>query len=218
MAIVRCVAFLAATLCSATLLADEPNKPVEIPLKDIWALDMPGTKDVRKLEPAGAGSGDPQSKSFIPSLIQEIAEAIKYPAAKGPDEGFVVAGSDKSALQAARDVLTGKTKRQAALPADSEVSIVFFSYVCGDYVHLESVKEFKNVIEIRYRFVNHMTRDVTQHFAIIPLGKLKLGEYRVDIVRDRTGEKPMESPAGSGQDLASRFVCKSFEFSVKDGK
>jgi hypothetical protein len=218
MAIFRIAAFFAAILGTATLSAADDAKPIEIPLKDIWALDMPGTKEVRKLEPAGAGSGDPQSKSFVPSLIQEIAEAIKYPTAKGPEEGFAVDGSDKTALQAAHDVLTGKKKRQAALSADSETSIVFFSYIFGFYVHLESVKEYKNVIEIRYRFVPHMTREVTQHIALIPLGKLAPGTYRVDIIRDRTGEKPVESSAGSGQDWENKIVCKSFEFSIKDGK
>jgi hypothetical protein len=50
-----CIAFLACI--ELAVFADSPSDTVTIPLKDIWALNMPGTKDVRELEPDIYGDG-----------------------------------------------------------------------------------------------------------------------------------------------------------------
>ena len=187
-----------------------------IPLKNIWAHDMPGTKNVAELEP-DAQSKVPKADRDRP-LALGIRQSLQYQVGQVPGEGFVVTGTGRSALQAAHDVLTDKKRRQSGFPTNSELSIVFFSYQFGDYIHLESVEQSKNVIEIRYRFVPHMTREVTEHFAIIPLGKLEPGKYQVDIVNDSAGSKAVESPMGSDQGWANKVICKSFSFSVSDGK
>ena len=192
-----------------------PNT-AETSLKDIWAQKMPGTKDIAELEPNAQGN-IPKADRDRP-LAMEISEALHYQIGKEPAEGFIVQGAGKSALQTAHDVLTNKQKHQSKFSDDSELSVIFFSYQFGAYVHLESVKESGKVIEIRYRFVPHETKEVTDHFAIIPLGKLEPGKYRVDIIRDRSDEKPVEAPAGPGQDWENKIVCKSFEFSVNNGK
>ena len=227
MAISRCAALIAVVLSTAGCV-DRPGdsappatirEGVTIPLNDIWALNMLGTRDVRELEPAGAGAGDPQDISFIASSSQEIATALKLVPGKEPDEGFAVAASGKSALQAAHDVLTGQMQRQSSFPAGSDVSIVFFSYPFGAYVRLESVKRIKNVIEIRYQFEPHTTRQMTQHFAIIPLGKLEPAGYGVDMIQmpmDAKFVAPNSNPLN--RDAERKVICKSFSFSVYESK
>src|SRR5436853_3199176 len=100
----RWLSFLVAIAFAAVAIAGEPDdKAMSIPLKDIWAFQMPGTKDVTKLEVAGKvikGDAD------LP-LTSEIRASVVR-AAGGPGRGFAVLGTGSEALQDAHKVLTGK--------------------------------------------------------------------------------------------------------------
>ncbi len=193
---------------------------VEIPLKDIWALDMPGTQDIRKLE-ATATSKDEKNDADLP-LISRIRGATAKPRGE-PREAFAVLGSGIDALRRAASDMAGETKPQESFPAGSDVSLVFFSYTTGMYVYLDKVERRGNFFEIKYHFVPHLTKEMTDHFALIPLGAIESGVYSVDIVQSpmdmsrvsTAGKKPA---ATTDAKSAEKFVCRPFSFSVRMGK
>ncbi len=53
----RGTVFLAAIFCAAAIVYSDEPKPVEIPLKDIWAERMLETKSAEELEPEVYGEG-----------------------------------------------------------------------------------------------------------------------------------------------------------------
>ena len=65
----------------------------EVPLKDIWAYDMPGTKDVRQLEPDAFGKTVAElssrdrvrraNESLLSNLLRPLADVPKREAAQG---------------------------------------------------------------------------------------------------------------------------------------
>lgn len=200
------------------------EKPVVIPLKEIWAFEMPGTRDIRELEPDKFG---PRIRKL--NTAEQIArgeksltnQAISHLKHTKPGQAaipaFAVAGTGVDALREAAAVLSGKKKPQATFSANSDVSIVFFSYLCGSYVYLDKVEQQSGLIVISYRFVPHETREVTNHLALIPLGKLPPGEVKVDIKRLPLEKKFLdvgfkELPSSAG----SQIVAQSFRFTVKD--
>jgi hypothetical protein len=69
----RCLLFIAVCLLRGSAMAaaqNEQREAVEIPLKEIWALEMPGTRDIRRLE-----KNRPPTYSYGP-LIQDIGRAL----------------------------------------------------------------------------------------------------------------------------------------------
>ena len=105
-------------------------------------------------------------------------------------------------------------------PLGSEISVVFFSYLGGPYVHLYRAERRHGDIEIRYRFVPHETKELTVHVALVPLGKLQSGKYRVNIVRSPMEQRMIDLGFRDVSDEnARRIVCSSFSFSVvEEGK
>ncbi len=84
-------------------------------------------------------------------------------------------------------------------------------------MQLKSVKRQGSQIDVTYAFEPHYTAESTVHFAIIPLGKLKAGEYQVHFSR-----QPKEKQyTGTGFEPVSpwhalRYVCQPFSFTVFD--
>jgi hypothetical protein len=212
MAILRGVAFFAAILCAVFVRSDE-RQPIEIPLKDIWAYSMPGTKHTAELEADLAGNvpkGDEDQK-----LTLEIRRSLDKHADK-PREAFAVLGTGSDALEEAHAVLTGKKKQQDSFPPNKEISIVFFSYRMGVYVHLDRVERRENKIEIHYSFVPHHSAEVTEHFALIPLRKLPSGEYSVDIIQSPIDAVLLQKKLlAVDEKSAQKYVCKPFVFSIR---
>ena len=135
----------------------------EIPLDEIWAYRMPGTKDVRKLDRVKKGT------LFESPTVQSILFALsKRPEKAGPS--FVVPGTYKEALlNADRAFNNGEPE---PVTASDDITLVFFSEEHGTrYVHVKSVEQSGNVFTISYQFVSHMSAESTKHFALIPLGK-----------------------------------------------
>jgi hypothetical protein len=198
----------------STSLAVAEEKPVEIPLKSIRALDMPGTGDVREMEPESFGKHvrelppDEQIKLVNQSSIEQIRQSLQTEGKA--EKGFVVSSPD--ALKAARDILTGKTKRSESLPI-GEVTAVFFSRQSGSSVHVYKVERHGNTVDIHYRFMPHDDSYLSEHFALIPLGRLPAGQYEVNIIRG-----PMKEGLGyreKSEAEANRIVSRSFKFAVK---
>jgi hypothetical protein len=202
------------------------QETIEIPLSEIWALDMPGTRDVRELEPEVEAAkerikslpAEQREEQFMRlfknSLIGQIRQSLKLTADKNEGSGFAV--SSPEPLKAARDVLTGETKRTVSFAAGSDITAVFFSRQSNALVQIYHVERRANVIEIRYRFVPHEDAYVSEHFALIPLGKLPSRIYQVKVLLGPMQQKYLV--AGVKQITsaqAAKFVSQSFKFEVQ---
>lgn len=197
-------------LSAGYALASEP-KTVTIPLDQIWAWEMPGTRDIGQLEP------NKPAKVECGPLVGEIRQALSASRVRGtePRAGFAVVGTGLDALREAHAVLVEKKQPRDSFPVGSEITVVFFSYQAGSYVHLRHVEQRGNVVEIEYRFVPHETCEVTEHLALVPLGKLPVGDVSVRIVLSPIGE-PSLGPDFLREciEWGRRVVCRPFSFSV----
>ncbi len=196
-------------------LADEKAEQAEttiIPLKEIWAYGMPGTRDARSLEP-----DEFEPSSGAPSSREQIKITGKSKQGQSAPQAFAVAGTGRDALREAKAVLSGKKKPQTSFPADSNVSVVFFSHSSPYYVHLDKVEQQPGLVVISYRFIPHETADLTRHFALIPLRKLPLGNVRVDMKRLPLEKKFLDAGFTEPSRLEeSQIVAQSFSFTVKE--
>jgi hypothetical protein len=201
-----CLAFAAFEAAGA--MAVPPNdqpETVTIPLDQTWAYNMPGTQDVYDLN-----SQSP--------LVYEIRVATGFPPKdKDANPGFAVPGEGLDALREAHAVFVEEKTRRDTFSANSEISAVFFALEARRYVHLHKVERQGNNISIYYRFIPHETEETNRYFALIPLGRLPIGNYRVKVIRS-----PMEQKYADigfrplNDDVARRVVCRSFSFSVAE--
>jgi hypothetical protein len=209
--------------------SEAPQGAVQtITLDQIWAFEMPGTHDIRELEPDKFGESTrnlPSNERFKlldESLTFQIRAALKRDnSAKAGmvRDGFAVIGTGREALDGAYNVFVKDQKPSSSFPLDSNVTLVFYSRLAGQYVHIDEVKKETNTIEIRYQFVPHLTTNSTWHLALIPVGKLPIGKYQVKITQSSGGkDKTGHLVGGLPTSEAQRIVCGSFSFSVVDRK
>lgn len=196
--------FLALLLCCSVSMAEEA---VEIPLNEIWAFEMPGTKGISELSSQATGFG-------------EVMRLLRKPAPKGDSvrPAFAVQGTGLEALRNSYEVLVKQKDPKRSFDADADISIVFFSHDDNHYVHLESVERKDKTITINYKFISHEEQETTSHFALIPLGKLPVGKYQVDVVPNQvnTADEPTFRPVDD--EIINRIVSGSFSFTLKEGK
>jgi hypothetical protein len=178
---------------------------VDIPLDEVWAFRMPGTRDVEAM-----------TRDSHSLLFNQIRGALSTLPEKGSkaEPSFVVVGDDVAALKAAKEVLADDKPPRTSFRSDEELHVFFFSRQCFVYVQLDSIQRSKSNIEIRYSFVPHDESVMTEHFALIPLGKLPRGKYRIDIIRSPTSPKLIAQGLATSDAVADSTVCKSSEFEV----
>lgn len=200
------LAFAFAVSSASFAVADE--KPIEIPLNDIWAHRMPGTKDVNKLDPYE--SGKPNAASQINRLF-----IIRLDEDTPPGKCFVVKGEGKKALENAVQVLIHNEPRLKGVQKGTPASLVFYSHPARGYVHLDSVVREGHVITVNYKVVIHQEANVTTHFALIPLRDLPIGKYTVKPVQvpAKGNRVPMPDPEHTEQ-----AVCDSCSFVVAQAR
>jgi hypothetical protein len=192
---------------------------VSIPLDRIWGFDMPGTQDIRDLEPDKFGEHakslptDQQISLLHESHLGQIQAGLsKHTALAEP--GFAVLGIAAEALQGAYDVLV-QEKTPPHLHATNKISLVFFSHLCAQYVRLSSIQRHGNTIDIRYQFIPHRETTATVQLALLPIGFVPAGHYGVEIVQDANpGNAGI--PGGLPESEARKFICQPFEFSVEE--
>ncbi|MCC6491522.1 MAG: hypothetical protein IT424_00705 [Pirellulales bacterium] len=196
--------FLAIVLAA---FADFPATAEEIPLKEIWALNMPGTRDIHELEPK------PDADN---SLMAIIGRAINARYGRKVGKAFAVAGTGREALDAAFRVITGQPKWSLKpLRGGHEASIVFFTHYSHYYVHLARVARDGNAIRVEYELTPHHTDDLTSHIALIPLGPLPAGVYEVNIIGKSMSKKLIDKGFEEVDDERRELiVSSSFEFEV----
>src|SRR5262249_5418403 len=86
-----------------------------IPLKDIWAFEIPGTKDIHELEPEAFGEEAKQlpvaerEERYKASLVTQIHKSLMYILGSNklpePRTAFAVLGTGREALRKAAAVL-----------------------------------------------------------------------------------------------------------------
>lgn len=198
----------------------EQPEPVAIPLKKIWAWDMPGSTDVRSLEPQVFGvpiRTEAQLKQAERSLISRTLRPLASDFSEKAGEAFAVAGTGIESLENAHAVLAENHEPRKSFSTKDELSVVFFSRISGTYAHLDKVQRQGQRIEIRYKFVPHIDGHLTVNFAIIPIGTLSEGEVIVDIASLPLEKKFIDmGVAPISKESEARIVCKSFRFVVRD--
>ncbi|MGL4512500.1 MAG: hypothetical protein ACRCT8_05365 [Lacipirellulaceae bacterium] len=190
------------TMLSASASA---GRPVELPLSEVWAYDMPGTRDIRELDDPASTLIPPPAK-LDPTLPQRSA--------------FMVRGHGRPALEAAHAVLVGGQKPPAVLKAGEPVSAVFFAY---NYpvvdVYLNSVVVRNRRVEFVYSFSKYSKHDgnkPAQHIAIVPLAIDKPGGFEIVVLRkDSIG---VSGPTADGASWLEQHVCRSGRCTVIQGE
>jgi len=182
---------------ATSAIASELEKTVEIPLKEIWAFRMPDTQDVMQLD-----------NQRVRPLVEEIQTALRKDST-GP--GFVVSGTGVEALRKAHAVLTSDKWEDPNQPvqAGEILTLVFYSRLSARFVWVNNVSRDGNTITVKYEAITHESRDLTMHFALIPLGQLPAGRYKVKLV-----ELPTITPVGTAAKKVPEIVCKPFSFDV----
>ena len=209
---------------------------VEIPLDQIWALHMPGTKNILELDPDGDSNSlallpdDVRIKRWKSSLMRQIGDALMGDTSPDwPREGqtarpgFAVRGTGVDALHEAYDVLVEHKAARTSFRASDPISIIFFSYVTGSLVDVLSVVRRDTTIELRYRFVGPLDKRNALQIALIPLGECPPNNYQVSIIQLPPGQELMDGTrvtvkredwSESAKKAGERFVCHSFSFDV----
>jgi hypothetical protein len=195
-------------ISGVSVFAKGAERPVVIPLKDVWAFEMPGTRDVRELELDFKKSNrSPLTSGILRTLTSnELGKSTK--------PAFAVPGTGGDALREAHAVLVESKKPRASFAVNEKLSVVFFSHSFNYYVHLSRIEQQVDKVVITYRFIPHREKELTRHFALIPLRKLPRGTVKVEIIRARmqpqsiTGFKPL----GAATD--AQVVARPFQFEV----
>ena len=204
--VIRYILAWALILCFSTSHAEEV---VKIPLSEIWATDMPGTKkfDFIKCNP----SKDPNCPAPY-KILQAVQSGYKD---KTFRPGFVVNKTGLEAMREAQNVIVDKAEPQSSFAAGTELIVVFFTTELNDYLQLEPVEITGNTIDVPFRIITNETEDGVSYMALIPLKKLPRGEYRVNMV-DRSDEQEFLNVGRRlyGEDRIRREICNPFSFTV----
>jgi len=187
------------------LAVSTASSDVVIPLSEIWAWDMPGTKDIHKL-------GTKKLKVPLGTLQTGPIDMLERLKKKRAEPGFLVNGLGQVALEAAHKKLPAGTKPSNKFVEGSELSLVFFCHGLGRSCHIQNVKRKSNTVHITYHFYPRGTENLTAQVALIPLGKLPAGEYKVKF-KQIALDKKLGIPPLVGVDT-TLSVCQSFSFSV----
>jgi hypothetical protein len=203
------VAYATATIVSAAEQKKQ-SEAVEIPLNTVWAYNMPGTRDVRALEL----ESDPANRKATPLTSGVLQSLINSKRGQEAKPGFAVAGMGVDALREAHSVLADNGKPQTSFTTNDNVSVVFFSHPFNYYVHLSKVEQKPDKVVITYSFVPHRTKEMTRHFALIPLGKLSPGKVKVEIVRAPMQPQKITGFKPPSAETDARIVARPFQFEV----
>ncbi len=215
--IIRVLALLA--ICCPTSYAQET------PLSDIWALNMPGTKDVYGLGFAKQeiGWGPTEYREMRENAIDQMKLALseKLPSVNAA-KGFIVSWQpDSYMLKRTSDILRMAKKYEVfdydtkEYQKGSDLTLIYFSYPSSYYNHIKEVKREDHKITVSYQLVPHYSGDSSVHFALIPLKDLPNGEYQVkfeQLQMDKEFYNAGFIPYSHTQE--KRFVCNNFSFRI----
>lgn len=194
---------LVIVLCSSINYAEES---MEIPLGDMWGIEIEGTKSPGKFIPTrpilqlADETNDKLAHYAIHEWVKQqptaaIHRNLSCRTEFGP--GFVVGSVDTAALLSAKVILCDGAEPSDTFSTNHALTLILYTGSI-DIFDLKPVKRKGNRIEVEYETPDNPfpTLAITPRFAMIPLGKLPRGTYEVVIpVRER--------------------VCSSFKFQVE---
>lgn len=189
------------------------NELRQIPLNEVWAYQMPRTKDVRKLDIDINRSTVASPQELIEkSLVEGILASLQHRERPHKD-GFVVSGVDSRALKAAYNVLVCKQRPQTK--ATGSISLVFYA-IAGPKVDLCAVEHNQNVITIKWHFVSYSTPIERSTFGLIPIHGLRPGEYEVRLERQPSKSDGFAQPVEgtTADNMTDKFLCEPFRFKI----
>jgi hypothetical protein len=229
--------FFALAMLSASLAAAD-EKPVEIPLDQIWShSSAEGAKSLRSLEPGLDRQRTPEETEALrrltpaeinkiteekvaKSLVLQLERAIqKLPLVKEANKtkrGFAISGVGPAALPGVHDVLVRGKKPSNRFRSDADVSLVFFSHPTRARVAIDRIEREGKIIRIHFMLISHGLLNISSTLAMIPLGQLQAGEYRVEMIRSPNELKHNQPSFPPVEENAEqRIICRPFEFSVE---
>jgi hypothetical protein len=181
---------------------------VEIPLSDMWGQNIKGTKNAGELFPTSdimslaKDTNDKQVRWAIRKWVEaQPSQAIHINLSRTKRDpmppGFVVGGADKAALLTAKMILCDGLDPKKSFSTENDLTLVLFTGTY-DVFDLKPVTIEGNRINVQFEVPEgpFHTMLTIPHFALIPLGKLRAGDYSVVIPE-------------------AKRVCKSFQFEVK---
>jgi hypothetical protein len=192
------------------------EETVEIPLSEIWALDMPRTKNIRELEPNRDSFKEMSAAERIQNSLVEntrwllnINNRPEYGSVA--DHGFVVAATELEALKEANLILAGKHSRQVIFDESDDLTLVFFAYQNGKHIRLNEISLRGKEVSVEYQFGSPK---FSASIVLIPLGKLSPGTRHVSFKRHES-DKPDAELRQHRKTLERQIVCDSFTFGVR---
>jgi hypothetical protein len=203
--------------CSVSYAEDS----VEIPLSEVWSIGFRETKQAAHLEPEFFGRREDRQGSHFNSMIFQISRTLSRE--KHSDtamrSGFAVLGEGREALEQIYAILVKGKTYQERFPQSSNVSAVFLTRQIG-FMHLTKIERVGSIFTINYcREPTASNPIISPKVAIIPLGELAPGTYRVEILgyskKPDSPKSPCELITEEG---IKNQVCKSFEFEVVGDK
>lgn len=191
----------------AVLGAESANDAITlvVPLDSVWALNMPGTKDVLKID-NGAYRG----------LVGEMRRSLHQPNGKSGTAGKVIVVSGQGAMalkEAGKELIEGRSGRGRVRETE-EISVLFYSRLFALDVRLESIEIRNQRIRIVYGLNEHEEAYVDEHFGLIPLGKLPAGKYEVLIEPSLTARELVSRGFKAPAETMAKVVCESSTFDV----
>ncbi len=193
------------------------SKILWTPLDQVWARRMQDTRDIYELEKEPA-VGKNSVDEILESLIK-ISHDLRAKQ-KLAKPGFAVEGSDGLALKNVHEILVGGQEPPHSLPAKSNVTLVVFSYFADIDFQVRTVGRHDYTIDIKYRFVEYLERNLTMQLALIPIGKLSSGKYRVNMIQLpailRAGKHYIPMTPSRLEPSPYLFISQPFSFEVKN--
>jgi hypothetical protein len=175
--------------------------PVEIPLSEVWAYNMPGTKDINDF-------GAPRAED---SLVQQVLRQVRE--TWNRNSGMVVVGEGRQALENIYRKRTEKVEWSEA-PAGVPLSLAFYTRGIHEYVHIRTIERQGAKFVIRYALIPNETLMSRPTIALIPIGTLTAGKYSVAIERLSLDEEYIEQGIQEPPLQRNKDVCQSFDFVV----
>ncbi len=182
-----------------------------IPLKEVWAVGIPGT---RRMETGFTVDGRPLAPEV--RSVDEICRALSHqPLHALAAKGFAVSGADMKALEAAYAVLAEGQKAPLSFDKGEKISLAFFAYPTTDDVYITRIEQRGCVIQVSYRLVPTHLRLLVPRFALMPVPNLPPGTYQVE-VRPELDINSEWDRTINWSTCAPRAVARSFAFKVKE--
>jgi hypothetical protein len=139
----------------------------EIDLSKVHSNGMPGTADIRDLEPEFDGAAVSDEEARKRSAYYRLGFCLTKHVAQSPGPIAVVPGRGRKAMAHVADVYC-KEQRFQLQPGD-EATIGFCTGLTANDITITGVKQDDAVVTIQIEITPRMTTNLTAYIALIPI-------------------------------------------------